>query len=263
MSVARKQRVKAVIPGLQAATQEGGMFSFFKTGASSVSHVFSGSRAHERSPDDALCEKADDYALKLEAEMTALEGHLELLMKREKNVARTWVEMGMACGVISQMESAVNEKVNVSVFQVLGSMSDQIAVMVARKVEMEKQGFTDAVKDHIRMAQAVQTMMKLRGVVANNYYEQLLKMEALQKKSQKDPQGVARAIADTQAALNGRQAELLETTNRARVEFGRFQKEKSKALKQAVVHFVRLQIEHAKQAQAAWENVLPDLENLP
>ena len=58
-------------------------------------------------------------------------------------------------------------------------------------------------------------------------------------------------------------ASLLEVTNRARVEFGRFQKEKAKALKQAVIHFVRLQIEHAKQAQAAWENVLPDLENLP
>ena len=146
MSVARKQRVKTVIPGLQAATQEGGMFSFFKSGAHSVKDVFSASRAHERSPDDALCEKADDYALKLEQELTTLEGHLEMLMKREKNVARTWVELGMACGVISQMESAVNEKVNVSVFQVLGSMSDQIAVMTARKVELEKQGFTDAVK---------------------------------------------------------------------------------------------------------------------
>ena len=155
------------------------MLSFFKSGAHSVSHVFSGSRAHERSPDDALCEKADDYALKLEAELSQLEGHLEMLMKREKNVARTWVEMGMACGVISQMESAVNEKVNVSVFQVLGSMSDQVAVMLARKVELERQGFTDAVKDHIRMAQAVQTMMKLRQVVSNNYYEQLLKMEQL------------------------------------------------------------------------------------
>ena len=180
MTAARKARVRQTIPGLQAATQEsGGVFSFFKSGAHSVSTVFSGNRAHERSPDDALCEKADDYALKLEAEMSQLEGHLEMLMKREKNVARTWVEMGMACGVISQMESAVNEKVNVSVFQVLGSMSDQVAVLIARKVELERQGFTDAVKDHIHMAQAVQTMMKLRQVVSNNYYEQLLKMEQL------------------------------------------------------------------------------------
>ena len=70
-------------------------------------------------------------------------------------------------------------------------------------------------------------------------------------------------MSEGQALLSARQQELLETTNRARVEFGRFQKEKSKALKQAVLHFVRLQIEHAKQAQAAWENVLPDLENLP
>lgn len=84
-----------------------------------------------------------------------------------------------------------------------------------------------------------------------------------QKKGSKDPSSQARAVSDNQALLNVRQAELMETTNRARVEFGRFQKEKSKALKQAVVHFVRLQIEHARQAQAAWENVLPDLENLP
>ena len=84
-----------------------------------------------------------------------------------------------------------------------------------------------------------------------------------QKKSAKDPSSAARAIGDAQALLSVRQAELLECTNRARVEFGRFQKEKSKALKAAVVHFVRLQIEHAKQTQAAWENVLPDLEHLP
>jgi len=259
MSAARKQRVKQTIPGLQEARQEGGVLNFFK----GVSHALSGSRTHERSPDDLLCEKADDYALKLEQELTNLEAHLEILMKREKNVARTWVEMGMVCGVISQMESAVNEKVNVSVFQVLGSMSDQIAVMIARKVELEKQGFTDAVKDHIRMAQAVQTMMKLRAVVSNNYYEQLIKMEQIQRKGSKDPSSQARAISDAQSILNARQQELVETTNRARVEFGRFQKEKSRALKQAVIHFVRLQIEHAKQAQAAWENVLPDLENLP
>ena len=139
------------------------------------SGAFASKAQHERSPDDTLCEKADDYALKLEQELTNLEGQLEMLMRREKNVARTWVELGMACGVVSQMEAAVNERVNVSVFQVLGSMSDQVAVMVARKVEMERQGFTDAVKDHIRMAQAVQTMMKLRGVVAHNYYEQFAK----------------------------------------------------------------------------------------
>jgi len=87
-------------------------------------------------------------------------------------------------------------------------------------------------------------------------------VEALQRKAAKDP-NAAKAVADAQTVLHQRQAELLEVTNRARVEFGRFQKEKAKALKQAVVHFVRLQIEHAKQAQAAWENVLPDLENLP
>ena len=87
-------------------------------------------------------------------------------------------------------------------------------------------------------------------------------VEALQRKAQKDP-NQQKAVADAQTVLNQRQSELLEVTNRARVEFGRFQKEKAKALKQAVIHFVRLQIEHAKQAQAAWENVLPDLENLP
>ena len=226
------------------------------------SGAFASKAVHERSPDDTLCEKADDYALKLEQELTNLEGQLEMLMRREKNVARTWVELGMACGVVSQMEAAVNERVNVSVFQVLGSMSDQVAVMVARKVEMERQGFTDCVKDHIRMAQAVQTMMKLRGVVAHNFYEQFARVEQLQRKAAKDP-NAAKQVADGQTLLNQRQAELLEVTNRARVEFGRFQKEKAKALKQAVIHFVRLQIDHARQAQAAWENVLPDLENLP
>ena len=175
MAASRKQRVKQTIPGLQEARQEGGVLTFFK----GVSAAFSASRAHDKSPDDSLCEKADDYALKLEQELTTLEAHLEILMKREKNVARTWVELGMACGVIGQMESAVNEKVNVAVFQLLGSMSDQLAVMIARKVELEKQGVTDAVKDHIRMAQAVQTMMKLRAVVSNNYVEQLNKMEQL------------------------------------------------------------------------------------
>ena len=149
------------------------MFVFF-----AVLSIFSGFQSkvqHERSPDDTLCEKADEYATKLEQELMNLENQLEMLMRREKNVARTWVELGMACSVVSQMEAAVNERVNVSVFQVLGSMSDQVAVMVARKVEMERQGFTDAVKDHIRMAQAVQTMMKLRKVVAHNYYEQFAK----------------------------------------------------------------------------------------
>jgi len=225
--------------------------------------VFASNRPHDRSLDDVLCEKADDYGLKLQAELDTLNLHLEMLMKREKNVARTWVELGMACGVISQMEAGVNEKVNVGVFSTLGSMSDQIAVMLARKVELERMGFRDAVRDQTRLAEAVQHMMKLRAVVSNNYYEALSRLETLQRKgSGKDPGAHSRMVSEAQSMLNQRQQELLETTNRARVEFGRFQKEKSSALQQAIIHFVRLQIDHAKQSQAAWENILPDFENM-
>lgn len=155
------------------------------------------------------------------------------------------------------------EKQLQQVFALLANQSDQLAVLTAQKVELERQGIRDVVKDYTRLSNAVQQLMKVRGQVANTFHGAQALLEQRQSKTNvKDQAAQARLIAEAQQNLNTKQQELFEVTNRSRVEFARFQKEKSRALKEAVKHYVSVQIENTRSAQGVWEAILPELENL-
>ena len=250
-------------PASSSAANPTGVVSFLKERVSDISSAFQSAKAHDRSPDDVACEKAADYAMALEHELIELHNQIEMMIKREKNVARNWIDFGLSASVLGAAEGENGDKSLHQVFALLASLSDQVAVQTAAKVEMERQGMRDVIKDHIRLSDAVEQMMKLRAHVSAQYYSALQTLEQRQNKaSVKDAAANARLVAEAQQTVNQRQSELSDTTQRARVEFARFQKEKSRALKDAVRHFVKVQIAHAKVITASWEQMLPDLENI-
>lgn len=66
-----------------------------------------------------------------------------------------------------------------------------------------------------------------------------------------------------QRKVDAEKRTLDEITERVFSETARFRKEKKVNFKNAMVDFVRMQIEHAKRVQNAWESILPELEGLP
>jgi len=52
-------------------------------------------------------------------------------------------------------------------------------------------------------------------------------------------------------------------TDRVFSETARFRREKKLNFKNAILDFVRMQVEHARKIQHAWESIIPDIEALP
>jgi hypothetical protein len=49
-----------------------------------------------------MCDKIQQYADALDTQFTSVHGHVDLLIKRERGLARTWFDFGNACTLLGQ-----------------------------------------------------------------------------------------------------------------------------------------------------------------
>lgn len=97
---AARQRTKKNV----ATAAGNGVMGFFKEKAQDIAGVFNAPKQVEKTPDDLACDKASEYATALEAQLNILHDQFDTLMKREKGVARSYVELGLACSAIGHAE---------------------------------------------------------------------------------------------------------------------------------------------------------------
>jgi len=70
-------------------------------------------------------------------------------------------------------------------------------------------------------------------------------------------------VVEAQRKVDVDKHQLQIVTDRVFDETARFRKEKKLNFKHAMLDFVRMQVEHCRKIQTAWENIVPDLEALP
>jgi len=104
-----------------------------------------------------------------------------------------------------------------------------------------------------------------------SYQEAVADLESRQRKlatiqgvPQKHDQAqrLERGVEEMQVIVDERLKELKRVTVICLGEASRFRLEKEQAFKNVVIDFVRMQIEHSKKVQKAWESILPDLQSV-
>jgi len=242
-----------------------------KESIQSISNQMSG-KEREKSSDDVACDKILNYAVALETSFTSVQNNSDVLVKRTKGLANTWFEFGLSCSLLGQFENQ-NEQSNIgTAFSKLGSCADRLSILLNQARDNESVHFLEPFKDYIRILKSVQQMMKIRSGVLITCQTSLATLESRQGalakvqgvQGKQDKQQVAeKLVAEAQAVVDRDQNELHKVTQMCLSECQRFQREKYADLKNVIIDFCKLQIEHSKKVQNSWEHCLSELEALP
>jgi len=251
--------------------EDGRLSIFLKDSSNWFSHAFTSREQQVKTDEDRKCDKVVEYAERLDNHLTAVHTQIDTLLKRSKGLAKCWFDFGLQCTLLGQFESKQDEAVMGTVFNKLGNIADLLSVIMTKKIEMENVHFREPVRDYLRMVLAVKEMIKTRNDVLQSYHDAVSDLEARQRKlaqiqgvPQKHDQAqrLERGVEEAQIIVDERLKELKRVTAICLAEAGRFRLEKEQALKNVVIDFVRMQIEHSKKVQKAWESILPDLQSV-
>ncbi len=235
--------------------QKTGFMTFFKEAAQSLQANLQAPKEREKSADDLACERVFEYSAQLESQLNGVHAQADALVKKEKSLAKTNFELGLALTVLGQAEAAAGNSRLAQVFAALGNGSDQGSTLLTKKFESEQFEFRESIKDWSRMAEALKATMKLRATLLQKSHDAMNLLELRQRQDKRVEAEIAAAEEDVKL----RNQELTTVTATLKLELAKFQIEKERAMKSTVEKFVKLQIEHAKASQHSWESILSEL----
>jgi len=257
--------------GKSQAFDSKGFVSFFKDSINTISNSFGG-KERSKSQADVDCEQITGYAEQLDASLVGVHNNIEFLLQKDKSLSKNWFEFGVACKLLGRYETSQGEEKLGAIFTQLGDTADQLSVLLTKKVEAENLMFREPIKDYVRIVGSVKAMMKTRTTAQMTFYGSLGALEGKQAKLD-TVQGVAgkedktmsieKSLIEAQASLDRDKEELERITATCLAEAARFKKNKSTDIRKMILDFCKIQIEHSKKVQAAWEKIMPAIEALP
>ena len=224
--------------------------------------------AKDKSPADEKIDEVVQYINNLEVQMGNVAKHTTGLMKRNRELANGLFEFGLAFTLLGQMETDPLA----TALTKLGHTADQLSLLVTEEVSKETANFEEPMYDYIRVLNAVKNALNARAkhkhalamacVDLDNKKTLAAKLAGMPGKEERAAladHAVEKAQTDV---ANARDA--FETVS-ARVirEMERFKREKSADMRRLVLDFAAVQIDHNKRIEQQWQQLLPELENIP
>lgn len=246
-----------------------GLMNFFRETAQSLSNTFGVGPERPKSADDVACDAVSEYASALETSLENVHATAEQLVERSRGLSTCWFEFALACTLLGQFESKNEEEALGQVCSKLGSCADRLCVLMTKKGDEENIHFREPLKDYLKYTQAVQEMCRARASISLTYQTSLGVLQGRQESlaRQKGQPGreeqaaaMERSVNEAQKIADQDRAELARVTALMLREAARFRREKEDEIRKIVINFVKMQISHSKQVQAAWETVLPEID---
>lgn len=179
-----------------APAKKKGFLSFMKSGLESVQNALHVSKEREKTTDDIACDQVMAYANELEQQLTSLHAHAQNLITSDRALSKTWFDLGLACTVLGQAETAQLQQQKLAAgphaaekgiahdahlakaLAQVGTIADQLSMIISKKSEQENLIFREPLKDYIRLADSVKAMMKTRAQVLSAYHAALNTLDA-------------------------------------------------------------------------------------
>jgi sorting nexin-1/2 len=249
-----------------------GFLDYLGDVASTVTTTLTGQREVEKTKDDVTCDGIMAYADLLENSVGTVHKNISALTKRVKEISVAWFDFGFACTLLAQHETENEEKALGAAFAKLGSCADRVSVLLSQQVDSQVIHFEEPFHDFLRVVGAVKAMIQARNAVLHQYHNSLASLESKRAtliKYQGKPGKEAKAmqaekeVEEAQRLVDAELRQLQLVTQRVFAETARFRREKTADFRNTMADFVRMQIDHAKKTQAAWESILADIEGLP
>uniref|UniRef100_A0A7S3YJH8 Sorting nexin/Vps5-like C-terminal domain-containing protein n=1 Tax=Lotharella globosa TaxID=91324 RepID=A0A7S3YJH8_9EUKA len=205
-------------------------------------------------------------AKKLHKILAALHAASSGQSKAEKDVTKTWLEMGHYLTELGRFEVDSSEEHFGGILAQIGKCCDRMSVCSAQCVDHSVLHLVEPLKDHVLLVESVSTMMANRKKALENLHI-AQKDQSKKKAALKNLEGKGSKLADAKKAeqdstklVEERQNALDEMTKSVIEEIANFRREKKKDFKRMFEGFVKMRIEQAKRQQEAWESVLGDMQ---
>lgn len=245
---------------------------FAKLGHSIAAAVVPNKAELEQTPGDIACADATAYTVALETTTQSASDHIETLVGKEREIATSWFDTGLAFTVLSQFENEHQAQPVGDIFQRLGNVADRMSVLQTKKTDTDNIIFHEPMKDYVRITAAMQEALRIRATLHDKYATSLGQLESkksaladLRSKSGKEVkiQSVELQVKEAQAAVDHNAQELHRVTSLVQQEYKRYLAQKERDMRALSVAYVKNQIQHAQKVQAGWEGILADLESPP
>ena len=221
---------------------------------------------------DIACQQMGNYAAALEAQVSAVHKHSKKFIERHRALAGSTGGFASALGALSSCESEQTGNLS-SMLSAMGFSMDGFSALYDEQAAKESTCFEEPMKDYIRMlAQCKQAISAREAALkaTNNASAALeLKREKLTRtrssglSSQSERVStLQREVEEAEDLSRCAKQEYERVAARVDAEMSRFQREKLAHFKSIIVNFVSLQLEYSKRAEAAWGELLPQLEEL-
>jgi sorting nexin-1/2 len=238
-----------------------------------------------QSPDDALFEEMDRYVSNLDSQMKHVLSQATSLVRRGKELANGFYELGMAFNLLSQSESCGSSSgvaatssnsaeamdFLATALSKMGVTSDELSAITAEQSEKEEQNFEAMLRDYIRTIQSVKRALEKRSEKRLTYTtcikEVQTKTMAVEKlrgvpgKEDKAYQAQASMMRSQEAAEVARD-EFATVSQRILREMDRFKREKADDIRCTVLDYIELQIQYNARMETIWGDLIPQLEDL-
>ena len=220
-----------------------------------------------RSPADAQFDELQAYVVGLEEKLQQCLKTAQMLVRRQRELANTTFEYGLAMTLLGQSESGL---LGASLTKV-GHTADQLSVVAAEQADKEARAIEARLYDYAALVAAARGAIGQRTEKCKAMADakaELEKRRAMHSKllgngkvnearvAEDQMQRAQEEVEKTHDVLQRCEARLLR-------EIHRFKQEKARDLRAVCVSYVKLQVEKGKQIEQTWAGVVFDDEEPP
>mmetsp|Transcript_15677 Transcript_15677/g.24400 ORF Transcript_15677/g.24400 Transcript_15677/m.24400 type:complete len:403 (+) Transcript_15677:91-1299(+) len=238
-------------------------------GLGNIAKWFGGGNAghvpKQQTQEDLIMAQLGNDLKEWEVQIKSVLTHSQKLVKKSKEIANGYFEMGLAFSLLGQSESDVLGRALTR----MGQSSDKISIITAEHSEKEFSNYETPLSYYLKVVHSARSAVKCRLEAKEYYYFKLSEVNKNQSSLEKNrnrpgkeekfyhTQGVLRRVQEeSEIALNNYNA----INQRVMREMDRFKRETEVQMKKIIREYVALQAEYYKKIEDIWSVLIRTLE---
>lgn len=227
-----------------------------------------GKSTYKNTQEDNECEAIFAYGQTLQKAFGDAARNVQEQVNKTKALSKAHFDVSLGVSILGQFETEQNETELGQLLKRLGQTADAQSVCTLQLAEDTNLRLVEPLQDYAFLSGAILAMMKTRAAALLTYQTALSALQGKQQQLAK-LQGQNKAdrvtkieeeIKECQNTVDESSGALEACTKRVAHEMALHKQQKQRDIRKAAIDFVQLQIVHAKQTQAAWEELLASTE---
>lgn len=218
---------------------------------------------------DVPCQQMAVYCSTLLNQITAVHKHSKTYIDRHRVGSTAMAGFGLSLTQLANCESEINSSLAKGLSQ-MGLAVDRLSTMLGEHAGQEAEAFEEPMKDYIRLLGQCKGAIAARELALKTF--NAISLALVTKRDLLEKSRAKGGTKEDRLAVMAREAQELEQSQscakhdyervaaRVDAEMARFQQVKLADFKSMLVRYVTLQLEQSKRSEAAWQELLPQLE---